>query len=42
MDMKFLKERLDRMLVFVTEKYRLAEEPQKSPKGITVILEKAN
>ncbi|MEI6420264.1 MAG: translation initiation factor IF-3 [bacterium] len=42
MDMKFLKERLDRMLVFVTEKYKIADAPVKSPKGITVILEKAN
>lgn len=42
MDVKFLKERLDRMLVFLTEKYRFAEEPKKSLKGLTVILEKAN
>lgn len=42
MDMKFLKERLDRLLVFVTEKYRVADEPKKSLKGLTVILEKAN
>ncbi|MEI8339762.1 MAG: translation initiation factor IF-3 [bacterium] len=42
MDMKFLKERLDRMLVLITEKYKIADEPKKSPKGVTVILEKAN
>jgi translation initiation factor IF-3 len=42
MDMKFLTERLDRMLVLITEKYKIAEEPKKSPKGLTVILEKAN
>ena len=42
MDFPFLKERLDRMLVFITEKYKIADPPQKSPKGITVILERAN
>jgi len=36
----FLKERLDRILVLITENYRIADGPKKSPKGLTVVLEK--
>ncbi len=36
----FLKERMDRLLVLITENYRIADGPKKSPKGLTVILEK--
>lgn len=41
MDPKFLQERLERLLAFVTEEYKMAEKPQKSPKGLTTIIEKA-
>jgi len=36
----FLKERMDRILVLITENYKIADGPKKSPKGLTVILEK--
>ncbi|MDE2218229.1 MAG: translation initiation factor IF-3 [Patescibacteria group bacterium] len=41
MDIKFLKERLERILRLVTTNYKIAEEPKKSPKGMTTIIEKA-
>ncbi len=41
MDPKFLEERLQRILVLITEEYKIAEKPQKSPKGMTTIIEKA-
>lgn len=41
MDPKFLEERLQRLLAFITENYKIAEKPQKSPKGLTTIIEKA-
>lgn len=41
MDFNFLKERLERMLKLITEEYRMADSPKKSPKGLTVIVEKA-
>lgn len=41
MDQKFLKERLERVLVLVSVPYKIAEAPQKSPKGMTTIIEKA-
>jgi translation initiation factor IF-3 len=41
MDPKFLEERLQRLLVLLTEKYKTAEKPTKSPKGLTTIIEKA-
>jgi len=40
MDKKFLEERMHRMLKLITEKYKIAEGPQKSPKGLTLILER--
>ena len=36
----FLKERLERVLLFITTPYRVAEEVKKSPKGITIVIEK--
>jgi translation initiation factor IF-3 len=36
----FLKERLDRVLVLVSEAYKIADGPKKSPKGWTVVLER--
>lgn len=41
MDIKFLKERLDRILKLITVNYKIAEEPKKSLKGLTAVIEKA-
>ena len=41
MEKDFLKERLGRILNFITENYRIADGPKPSPKGIGVIIEKA-
>ena len=41
MDPKFLNERLERVLTLVTEQFKVAEKPTKSPKGLTTIIEKA-
>lgn len=41
LDPNFLKERLERMLTLVSENYKISVPPQKSPKGMTVIIEKA-
>ena len=40
LDPRFLQERLDRMLRLVSENYKVAEPPQKSPKGLTVVIER--
>lgn len=40
MDPKFLEERLKRILVLLTENYKIAEKPTKSPKGLTTIIER--
>lgn len=40
MEMDFLKKRLDRVLQLVTEEYKVADGPKKSPKGLSMILEK--
>ncbi|MEK7596927.1 MAG: translation initiation factor IF-3 [Patescibacteria group bacterium] len=41
MDPKFLEERLKRILVLLTENYKITENPTKSPKGLTTIIERA-
>ncbi len=41
MDPKFLEERMDRILRLVAEEYKVSEEPKKSPKGLTVVIERA-
>ena len=41
LDEKFLKERLERMLKFVTVEYKIADPAKKSPKGITTVIERA-
>ena len=41
MDPKFLEERMDRILRLVSEEYRVSEEPKKSPKGLTVVIERS-
>ncbi len=40
MDIKFLEERMERVLKLVTEKYKIADSAKKSPKGLTIIIEK--
>jgi translation initiation factor IF-3 len=38
-DDEFKKERLERILKLITEEYKVAEEPQRSPKGFTIVIE---
>ena len=38
-DEKFLRERLDRILHFITEPFKIAEEPKKGPKGLALVIE---
>src|SRR3989344_3591233 len=40
MDFEFLKGRLERFLAIIPESYRIAEDIQKSPKGLSVIIER--
>jgi translation initiation factor IF-3 len=40
MDLNFLKERLERILKLVTIEYKIAQEPQKGPKGLSIVIEK--
>ena len=40
-EMNFKKERLERILKLISEDYKLTGEPQKSLKGLTIILERA-
>ncbi len=41
MDEKFLKERMERVLKLIPEDFKIAEEPKKSPKGLTALIERA-
>ena len=40
MEQGFLRERLDRLLHLISEEYRVAESPQRSPKGLSMVIEK--
>lgn len=40
MDIKFLKERLERILKLVTEPYKISEEAKKGPKGMAMVIER--
>ena len=40
MDFKFLKERLERFLAIIPESYKIADEIKKSPKGLSVVIER--
>jgi len=40
MDMKFLTERMERLLKLLTEEYKVADSAKKSPKGLSIIIEK--
>jgi hypothetical protein len=37
----FLKERMDRVFKLISENFKIAEEPKKSLKGLTAIIERA-
>lgn len=39
MEQNFLRERLDRILHLLTEKYKISENYKKGPKGITIVIE---
>ena len=41
LDEKFLGQRIERMLKFVTVNYKIADPAKKSPKGLSVVIEKA-
>lgn len=41
LDEKFLRERIERILKLLTVAYKIADPAKKSPKGMTVIVEKA-
>lgn len=41
MDQNFLKERMDRILKLITEEFKIADSVKKSPKGLSVTIEKA-
>jgi translation initiation factor IF-3 len=41
MDPKFLETRLERLFAFITEKFKVAEKPQRSPKGLSTLIERA-
>jgi len=41
MDEKFLKERLDRVMHFITENYKVAESYKRGPKGLMLTIEKS-
>ncbi len=40
MDEKFLKERIERVLKLVSVPYKIADSAKKSPKGMTIVIEK--
>ena len=41
MDINFLKERMKRVLKLITEEYKVADEAKKSPKGLSIVIEKS-
>lgn len=41
MDIKFLEERMARVLKLITEQYKIADPAKKSPKGLSIIIEKS-
>lgn len=42
MDEKFLRERLDRFMKLIPEEYRVADDIKKSPKGLSVVIERGS
>jgi translation initiation factor IF-3 len=41
MDESFLKERMERFFKLISENFKIADEPKKSPKGLTAVIERA-
>ena len=41
MDLKFLEERMARVLKLITEEYKVADTAKKSPKGLSIVIERA-
>ena len=41
-DQKFLEERLARLLKFITESFRIADPAKRSPKGLSLVIERDN
>lgn len=41
MDIKFLNERLERLLKLITEDYKIADPAKKGPKGLSLVIERA-
>ena len=41
MDMKFLRERIDRVLRLLTEQYKVSDPAKKGPKGVSLMIERA-
>jgi len=41
LDKNFLNERLNRLLYFIGENYKIADGPKKGPRGLTIIIEHA-
>ncbi len=41
MDIKFLEERMNRVLKLITEEYKVADPAKKSPKGLSIVIERA-
>lgn len=39
MEFNFLKERMERVLKLIPHEFKIAEEPKKSPKGLTAVIE---
>ncbi len=42
LDQKFLSERMDRVLKLISEDFKIADPAKKSPKGLTIIIERAS
>ncbi|MBU4223921.1 translation initiation factor IF-3 [Patescibacteria group bacterium] len=40
LDKEFISGRIDRLLHFIVEKYKIADGPKKGPRGISIIIEK--
>lgn len=40
LDEKFLRERLERILHLITEEHKIADGPKRSPKGLSVVIER--
>ena len=41
MNESFLKERMERFFKLISENFKIAEEPKKSPKGMSAMIERA-